>query len=138
MTLHQGSCLCGGVRYELDFEPLAIARCHCRLCRKASGSAFVAVAVVPIDALRIVAGEALLKPYESSPGKRRLFCANCGSPIYSEADARPGLLRLRIGLLDTPLATRSGWHAMTAHKAEWDEIGDGLPHYPELKPDPQP
>jgi hypothetical protein len=136
MSLHHGSCLCGGIRYELDYEPEAIARCHCRLCRKASGSAYVAVAVVPAAALRIIAGTELLKPFASSPGKRRVFCANCGSPIYSEADARPGLRRLRIGLLDTPLANRKGWHAMTAYKAEWETLCDGLLEYPELKPEP--
>lgn len=136
--MHRGSCLCGGVQYTLDHEPEAIARCHCRSCRKASGSAYVAVAVVPVEALRFLSGTELLTAFTSSPGKRRVFCSRCGAPVYSEADARPGLRRLRIGLLDTPLATRAGWHAMVSHKAEWETLCDDLPRYAESKPDAGP
>ena len=34
---HTGSCLCGGVRYELTAELGPIEVCYCRMCRKASG-----------------------------------------------------------------------------------------------------
>ena len=58
---HSGSCLCGGVRYELDVPLTEISVCHCRMCRKASGTAFVAVAPVPADKFRLVAGAAQMQ-----------------------------------------------------------------------------
>jgi len=36
----KGSCLCGGVKYEIDGGLGAVTNCHCSLCRKMSGSAF--------------------------------------------------------------------------------------------------
>ena len=38
----QGGCLCGGVRFEIDRAVGPFELCHCRRCRKASGSAFMA------------------------------------------------------------------------------------------------
>ncbi len=35
-----GSCLCGGVKYEVSGGIQTVTNCHCSLCRKMSGSAF--------------------------------------------------------------------------------------------------
>ena len=56
-----GSCLCGGVRYEIDGELGAVTNCHCSLCRKMSGSAFSSGSTIPTASFRFVAGEDLLK-----------------------------------------------------------------------------
>ena len=36
----KGSCLCGGIRYEIDAELGPVTNCHCSQCRKAAGAAF--------------------------------------------------------------------------------------------------
>ena len=38
--LHQGSCLCGTVKYRVSTELKAITHCHCRKCQKGHGAAF--------------------------------------------------------------------------------------------------
>ncbi|ROH86481.1 GFA family protein [Stagnimonas aquatica] len=135
MSDHRGSCLCGGVRYVLRAPLTEIGLCHCQQCRKANGSAFAANAPVPEAAFQLLAGAELLKAYESSPGKQRVFCGHCGSPIYSRNAKKPGLLRLRIGLLDTPAGHTPDFHFMTAHKADWHQLDDALPQYPEYPPE---
>jgi hypothetical protein len=132
--MHKGSCLCGQVRYEVDAELTQIALCHCAMCRKASGSAFAANAPVPREAFRIVAGGEQLQAYESSPGKRRWFCSTCGSPVYSESALRPALVRIRIGLLDTPAGHGPDFHFMVGSKADWHEITDTLPQHEGYEP----
>jgi hypothetical protein len=57
-----GGCLCGGVRFEIDAPLGPIIYCHCSLCRRVSGSAFVANATVRTEVFRIVAGEATIMP----------------------------------------------------------------------------
>ena len=69
-----GSCLCGGVKYEIDTEIGKITACHCSLCRKMSGSAFSSGATIPARSFQYVAGKELLKQWESSPGYFREFC----------------------------------------------------------------
>lgn len=127
--MHRGSCLCGGVRYEVDADLKEIVMCHCGMCRKASGTAFATNAPVPEDKFRITAGAELLKGYPSSPGRMRFFCGRCGSPIYSKGIKVPNVVRLRIGALDTPVGRRPDLHYMVEFKADWDEITDTLPRF---------
>ena len=130
----RGSCLCGGIRYEIEGDLGPIVCCHCSMCRKAQGTAFAANAPVETARFRLVAGEELLRTYASSPGKVRCFCSACGSPIYSRREAGPGVIRLRIGTLDSRIAARPTAHIHVASKAEWFDILDGLPQHPELEP----
>lgn len=129
--VHRGSCLCGGVRYEYSGEFGLFVYCHCSKCRKAQGSAFASNAPVEEAKFRLLQGSELLKAYASSPGKQRVFCSNCGSPLYSRADALPGVLRLRMGTLDTPVGKKPQAHIFAASRAEWYDILDGLPQHAE-------
>lgn len=128
--MHKGSCLCGGIAYELDAPLTQIGMCHCAMCRKSSGTAFATNAPVPADKFHITRGAELLSRYESSPGKQRVFCRVCASPIYSESGNKPGVVRIRIGLLDTAVGRRPDYHFFVDAKADWYEVADDLPQYP--------
>ena len=130
--MHQGSCLCGRIRFEIDGELAGIQLCHCSQCRRAQGSAFGANLPVRAENFRLVAGEP--KIYESSPGKQRLFCGDCGSPIISRTAAVPGMVRVRAGLLAEPVETQAVFHFHVSSKASWLPIADDLPRYPEDRP----
>ena len=93
-----GRCLCGGVRYALTAPPEAVFLCHCRSCQRAQGAAFNLSAPIPRDHFVLLAGAELLTRFESSPGKERVFCRRCGSPIYAERPATPQRV-LRAALL---------------------------------------
>jgi len=82
-----GSCLCGNVKYEIRGDLGDIIHCHCTTCRKAHASAFSSVAPVDVDDFKVTSGSELLKFYESSPGKKRYFCSNCGSQIYAHRES---------------------------------------------------
>ncbi|HYA09130.1 MAG TPA: GFA family protein, partial [Gaiellaceae bacterium] len=81
MALH-GSCLCGGVRFELpdDFEPRAF--CHCASCKKLSGGAGTANGRIASDRVTIFAGEELLRTYQPAEGTAKTFCSVCGSNLF--------------------------------------------------------
>ena len=128
-TIHRGSCLCGGVRYEYRGDFGLFTLCHCSQCRKAQGSAFAAVLPAQTQHFTLLQGEDLLKSYSSSPGKQRVFCGVCGSPLYSRLDSKPELLRLRVGSLDTPVNRKPDAHIFAASKADWYDINDDVPQY---------
>ena len=39
-TIHEGGCVCGGVRYRTTGNPQRVSACACRWCQKRTGSAF--------------------------------------------------------------------------------------------------
>lgn len=122
--MHKGSCLCGHVQYEYSGEIDEISRCYCVQCQKGQGSAFVAVAPVLTEKFRFIRGEECLKEFRASPSKRRVFCAECGSPLYSERDDLQGIRRLRLGTLDTAVHPVRQYHAFVSQKVSWYEIYD--------------
>jgi hypothetical protein len=127
--MHTGSCLCGRIKYALDAEPGAFGYCHCRSCRKASGSAHAANAPVERAAFRLLEGSAVIREYESSPGKFRAFCSHCGSPIYAYLSATPDVIRIRLGSLDTPFPKQPQAHTWVSDKAPWEPITDTIPQF---------
>lgn len=129
----KGNCLCGGIRYEYYGEIEEISICHCSQCRKAQGSAFVAISPVESAKFQIIQGEHLLREYRGTAHKVRVFCSNCGSPIYSARDDLPGVKRLRLGTIDTLVRCSNMYHVHTASKASWYELTDQLSKYTEGK-----
>lgn len=125
----EGSCLCGGVQYEVRGPLLAMARCHCRECRKASGAEFATNASVRSSDLRFLSGQALLREFESSPGQARIFCGKCGSPIMKRVADKPDILRLRLGCLDSPLDQKPSVLVFLSEKLDFTEIPDDIPSF---------
>lgn len=118
-AVHQGRCLCGGVRFTVHGALPPIQVCHCGQCRQAQGGPFATNIPLQEAQLRWLGGQDLIQAYESSPGKQRCFCRRCGSPLFSRRDALPGVLRLRAGLLEGDPGTRVGWHIYWGSRAPW-------------------
>ncbi|RAK63629.1 GFA family protein [Phenylobacterium kunshanense] len=129
-----GGCLCGAVRYEVVGPLAPIQLCHCSQCRKAQGSAFGANIPVATASFRLLQGEESLREFRATPGKRRVFCGACGSPIFSQRDDAPEVLRIRAGGLDDDAGLAVGFHIFSASRSGWDPTDDALPAYPEGVP----
>jgi hypothetical protein len=95
-----GGCLCGSVRYEITALPGTVEHCHCTMCRKAHGAAFSTNALVPSDALTVTSGAAVISEYESSPNRRKCFCARCGSQLVIRRLDGPALTVVTPGTID--------------------------------------
>ena len=128
-VLYRGSCMCGSIRFEIEAPLGPFGFCHCNTCRKASGTAFTANSSVPRDKVRFLNGEGTIRRYESSPGTFRCFCSNCGSPVYKESPSKPGVIRIRLGLLDTPVGDKPRAHPFWSEKADWYELKGDMPAY---------
>lgn len=129
IPMFSGSCLCGGIRFEIRSSLAPIQVCHCSLCRKAQGGPFATNIPVELSAFHFLSGENLLTFYESSPGKQRCFCSRCGSPIFSRKDSLPNILRVRAGLINEPLPVKPEFHAFVGSKCNWWQINDSLPQF---------
>jgi len=124
----RGSCLCGGLRYEITGRSLGINYCHCRKCRKASGTAFATNMAVAENEFAIRSGAENLASFESSPGKKRHFCRVCGSRAPGRSPDGKHYY-VPAGLLDDDPGVRGAFHMFVGSKAPWFEITDELPRF---------
>ena len=116
-----GSCLCGGVRFELE-PPLRNVRiCHCSLCRR-SGTLAGAYTSVPRDAFALTAEETLAW-YVDVKGRRRGFCGACGSSLFWVADDRD-TISISAGALDGPTGLVTEAHIFVADAADWENTSN--------------
>lgn len=134
MSLAHGRCLCGAIQLQLDYPSKWVAHCHCRMCRRAHGAAFVTWVGMAADRCRIEDPDSALQWYASSPGAERGFCARCGSTLLFRSGRWPGELHVALGNLDGPPDRAPQAHAYWDTHVDWVALddGDGLPR----KPDP--
>ena len=127
----KGGCLCRGVRWRVESDPVPVVACHCEDCRRTTGN-HVACATFPREAVTIE--ETTLRWYASSPEGRRGFCGTCGGNLFWTATDWDRL-EIWMGTADMPTGLRLSAHEFTASAADWDAIPpDGLPRYDEIAP----
>ena len=123
----RGSCLCGGVRFEID-EARSLTYCHCSNCRKLSGADVASYVHVDADKFRLLAGEELIRSFESAPGSFRNFCSVCSSTVPGKATYLQ-TVSIPAGLFDDDPGVRPKLHVFVRSKMPWVEISDGLPQH---------
>jgi hypothetical protein len=128
----KGSCLCGGIRFEID-SVRSLTHCHCSICRKLTGAAFASYVHVNENKFRLLSGKELIQQFESSPGSFRTFCRTCGSLAPGKAPYLP-TVSIPAGLLDDDPGVRPRLHVFAGSKAPWWDITDGLPQHEKWVP----
>jgi len=127
----QGSCLCGGVRFQIAHAVGPLELCHCTRCRKVSGSAFVAGLRVLREDFQLLQGRELIQSYEAPiregpPPYRTSFCSHCGSPVPNPSSTL-SWFEIPAGLLDDDPRLRPDKHVFVERKSPWFTIADDLP-----------
>ncbi|MBD0317263.1 MAG: GFA family protein [Thermoleophilia bacterium] len=131
-----GSCLCGGVRFEVTLPFRRASHCHCSRCRKHSGTAMSTQGRVARERFRLLRGEELLLVFRPEGGAAKAFCSLCGSSLFGGTWPDGPEVSVRFGALDGDPGIRPGYHSFVASKASWDELpDDGLPGFPAANPD---
>ena len=131
-----GSCLCGGVRFEVTRPFRRANHCHCSRCRKHSGTFGLTQARVPREGFRFLAGEDLIRVYRPDGGAAKAFCSVCGSSLFGGTWPEGPEVSIRLGALDGDPQIRPQYRSHVASKAVWDELpDDGLPRFEQANPD---
>lgn len=129
----EGGCLCGRVRYRARGKPWNASHCHCELCRRASGAAFVSWATFTAEGFAFTQGEPVR--YRSSDIATRQFCGHCGTQLTFQFDASPQSIDVTLASLDQPGAVVPADHIWTRRQLPWIQLADGLPRYEQSRPD---
>ena len=123
----EGRCFCGRIRFELMPPVGACVHCHCSMCRRMHGAAYVTWIELPTEQLEIVEGREHVREFDSSAHGRRSFCTSCGSALFCSIDARPGHIDVVMANLEGELDFAPQLHIYWDHRAPWTVVGDELP-----------
>jgi hypothetical protein len=123
----KGGCYCGRVRYEATGVPSQETNCHCSICRRTTGAAFVTWFTVARSGFRFVSGAPVR--FKSTPKAVRTFCPQCGTQLTFEHEDFPDEIDVTTCSLDDPEALPPRDHIWTRSKVSWIELADALPQY---------
>jgi hypothetical protein len=129
---YTGSCICGSVKYEISGEFRFFYHCHCKRCRKATGTGHASNIILNPDSVEWTAGEELLNSYEVPDAERfrTMFCKNCGSPLPRTAPDL-SLAVIPAGSLDSSPDIKPDARIFIGSKAEWSCDASELPVWDE-------
>jgi hypothetical protein len=130
-----GRCQCGAVSFSITAPPLVMGQCHCKDCQRASGTGHMSLARFRRDDVTIT-GETKTFPVKADSGNTntRHFCPTCGSRLFGENSAFPGMINVNVGTIDD-----NGWFApqrvlYSKRRPVWDITTDAVPNYADMPP----
>jgi hypothetical protein len=119
------------VRYRADAEPITTRQCWCRLCQYLGGGNSMVNICFATSSFTIERGLDVMRDFvsiaDSGNELHRRFCTICGTPMFSEAAARPHLIFARAGTLDDPNIAKPAMAIWTAQAPVWACIDPALP-----------
>jgi hypothetical protein len=122
-----GGCLCGAVRFTVTTPTLFCAHCHCTMCRRNHGAAYVTWVVVPRSQVSVDLGSDQLTRYQSSEHGSRSFCSRCGSSLFCVSDHHPDVIDVPLANIDGPIDRVPESHIYFDDRASWTSVADDLP-----------
>lgn len=96
-------CSCEQLKLTCHGEPVRVSLCHCLACQRRTGSVFSVQARFAADQVQIE-GRAHEYVRVGDEGGRATFrfCPTCGTTVYYEAEALPGLIAIQVGAFADP------------------------------------
>ena len=122
----QGRCLCGAVRFSYEPPSLWCSHCHCTLCQRAHGAAFVTWVGAAEQRFHFLQQHDL-KWYQSTEDSRRGFCASCGSTLFFQSKRWPGEIHVVRTAFEGEIDLQPQAHSYWDTHVDWYTCKDDLP-----------
>ncbi|HEY7933580.1 MAG TPA: GFA family protein [Solirubrobacteraceae bacterium] len=120
----EGGCLCGAVRFQIGAPFISAGYCHCTHCQRRTGTGSSANGRVPKAGFRLLSGEDQLRSFKPPTGVPKLFCATCGSALFSGDPFSDEEVAVRLGALDGDPDIRPQYRQFVDSAASWEPIPD--------------
>ena len=120
-----GGCQCGKVRYALYVAPQNSHVCHCRMCQRATGGLFAALAGGPKSEFAWTLGEPAV--FASSNLAKRAYCRDCGTPLSFSYDMPEARFYVTIGSMDDPNIAPIIIQYGVESRIQWVKFCDDVP-----------
>jgi hypothetical protein len=129
-----GSCLCGGVRFEVRAEFSTVSACHCTSCKRLSGGAGTVSGRARTADIVVLAGHELLRTYQPVEGSAKTFCSVCGSNLFGGGWPDSEQAGVRLSALDGPFDRKPEAHIFVRSVAPWETLPDDGAERHEIRP----
>ena len=130
-----GRCLCGAIRWESAQPPIVTRVCWCRECQYIGAGSGTVNACFRTAAFKVTGTTNDYRSVADSGNQmHRRFCPSCGTPLFSEAEARPHLIFVRVGSFDDPNLAEPAMTIWTSSAPHWAQIDAALPRVEKQPP----
>jgi hypothetical protein len=120
-----GECLCGAVRFEIDYPAFWSWHDHSRASRVAHGAAYATYVGVWRKHFRVTAGEDDIARYEHKPDKTaRSFCGRCGTPLIYERPRSRHMINIPRALFESRTGRQPIYHWAIEEMQDWVYTGE--------------
>jgi len=121
-----GGCLCGAVRFEIDYPAFWAWHDHTRASRLAHGAVYATYVGVWRKRFRVTDGLDAIARYEDKvTGSARSFCRRCGTPLIYER-ARKTMINIPRALFEARTGRQPIYHIGIDEAQDWAYGGERL------------
>jgi hypothetical protein len=122
-----GQCLCGGVRFEIDYPAFWAWHDHGRASRVAHGAAYATYVGTWRKRFRVTAGDKSIARYEDkASGSARSFCRRCGTPLIYERKRSRSMINIPRALFESRTGRQPLYHIGIDEMQDWTYAGEKL------------
>ena len=120
-------------------EPKFIRHCWCRDCQYIGAGAGTVNVFFATEAVKV---EGALADYASPAASGNLmhrhYCPSCGTPVFTQTEARLHFIGVRAGTFDDPELAKPQMAIWTSSAPSWAAFETDIPHEPKQAPPPKP
>lgn len=131
-----GGCLCGAIRFEVTGDPVRTAHCHCDDCRRATGASFATNVFFKEEDVKITQGTPSSYDHGADSGNTmtKQFCAKCGSQMFGGGTGSPGVIHVKVGVLDDASFVKPQIEVYTGKALPFTKLSDETEHFEASRP----
>ncbi|MGJ8527665.1 GFA family protein [Maritalea sp.] len=143
MQIQNAQCLCGEIQIAASQLPIHTTICHCKMCQRSTGSAYLLEPIFMRESIKTVSGTPKIYTHISDLSNLALninFCGTCGTKLFQTFERFPEVVGVFGGTFDDP-----DWYARTKDNArhiftrsalKGDILPSGFPLYDQHTSDP--
>ena len=120
-----GQCFCGAVQIAVELPVAWVAHCHCSMCRRYHGAAFVTWFGVCHGHYRL--NEDAVTWFRSSDSAERGRCRQCGSALLFRSKRWPEELHIVLAAMTESVGCEPQMHVYYGDAVAWAGVQSTLP-----------
>ena len=122
-----GRCVCGDVKFEIDYPAFWAWHDHSDASRRAQGCAYATYVGTWRSRFRVLQGSERITQFEEPKTQaKRSFCARCGAPLFYERAGAPKWVNIPRALFSGRTGREPRYHLSIQEKVDWAYMGERL------------